>query len=137
MCIRDRRYPFVSLAADAASAVRLLEPGQVVAIPRLEVVRRECSCPKETLRRLAPERHEGRSLLGGLDAFGARAETEGSGKTDDRVHDGRVVGIVASPEPGDERLVDLYRVHRQPLQVFERRVAGPEVVDGDRDTELS
>ena len=45
--------------------------------------------------------------------------------------------IAASPrvglEVGDERDVDLERVDREVLQVRERRVAGAEVVDRDRE----
>ena len=38
-------------------------------------------------------------------------------------------------EIGDERLVDLHDVDRKVLEVAERRVSGPEVVEGQRDPE--
>ena len=46
---------------------------------------------------------------------------------------------VSSPsrgEPLHEGPVDLERVHREALEVAERRVAGAEVVDGEADAEV-
>ena len=51
----------------------------------------------------------------------------------------RTIGRFASSpvEPGHERPVDLDRVERQVLEVRQRRVAGPEVVEDELDAELA
>ena len=56
---------------------------------------------------------------------------EAAREADDRLGDGRVLRV--GLEVGDERDVDLQRVDREMLQVRQRRVAGAEVVDRDRE----
>src|SRR5215213_11244112 len=50
-------------------------------------------------------------------------------EVDDRAHDGRVVWIFANVR--NERLVNLQRVDRKPLQVIQRGVTSTKVVDRD------
>ena len=68
-----------------------------------------------------------------LDSFCRGLEPEVAGELDRRPHDHRVLAAVR--HVGDERLVDLDLRHGQSLQVGERRIAGPEVVDGQPDAE--
>jgi hypothetical protein len=65
-----------------------------------------------------------------LDALADRPHAERLPEGEDRARDRRV--RLVARDPVDERLVDLEHVHREALQVGERRVAGPEVVDGQR-----
>ena len=60
-------------------------------------------------------------LLGGLDAFGDDGHAEAVGQLDDREDDG--VARRVAFEVGDEALVDLHDVDREPLEVGERGVA--------------
>jgi len=59
------------------------------------------------------------------------------GEADDGRHDGSVFGV-ARPrvQAGDELAVDFQQVDREPAQIGQRRVARPEVVDGDLDAEF-
>ena len=70
-------------------------------------------------------------LLGSLDALGDDLEVEGAAELDDRP--GQHGPVAALADPVDERLVDLEDVDREPLEVAERRVARPEVVDRQAD----
>ena len=70
-------------------------------------------------------------LLLGLHALGDHGEPERPRERQDHPRDGRV-GRVAQ-HVLDERAVDLDLVQRQPLEVAERGVPGPEVVQGERD----
>ena len=65
-----------------------------------------------------------------LDPFRDDLQPQPPRDPDHGPHDrgGRRVG----PDAGDEALVDLQAPEREPAEVPERRVAGPEVVDGDR-----
>src|SRR5919108_334184 len=69
-----------------------------------------------------------------LDAFGHDREPEVAAEVDRRADDRRVARVVAHVH--DERAVDLDRLHGQPLQVGERRVAGAEVVDREPQAHL-
>ena len=64
-----------------------------------------------------------------LDPFGDHPDAEAVRQADDRGDDRAV--LLADLEVGDEAAVDLERVDRELLEVGERGVAGPEVVDGD------
>src|SRR4029079_10710314 len=77
---------------------------------------------------------EHRVVLGGLDALGDDAEPEAAAEVD-RVADELVVAH-AGAHAGDEAAVDLHLAHREDLEVLERRVAGPEVVDRQADAEV-
>src|SRR3954468_7625127 len=80
-----------------------------------------------------PERAEQVVLLHLLDALRDDAEAQRVGDVNDGTYDGSVGR--APRDAGDERLVDLDLVDRQALEVGQRGVAGPEVVDGDLDPE--
>ena len=73
---------------------------------------------------------EQRALTLGLDALGDDVEAHRQRHRDDRADDLGVVGVVL--DAGDERAVDLDLGHGEPAQVAQRRVAGAEVVDGER-----
>ena len=51
-------------------------------------------------------------------------------------HADELVGVLLLAEPFHERAVDLQDVHREPREVGQRRVAGPEVVDREPHAEL-
>src|SRR5688500_14723262 len=72
----------------------------------------------------------------GLDALGDHLEVQGMAERDDRLREGPVVGLGAAADVAHERAVDLERVDRQILEVGKARIAGAEVVERKRDTEL-
>ena len=69
-------------------------------------------------------------LGGGLDAFGDHRQAQRVAEIDDRADDREIVVVVI--DTVDQRLVDLQVVERKALQVGHRRVAGAEIVDGER-----
>src|SRR4051794_14972820 len=69
---------------------------------------------------------EARELLLRLDALGDDFHTERLRHAQHGAHD-RAVALVL-PQPAHERAVDLDDVEREALEISERRVAGPEVV---------
>ena len=69
-----------------------------------------------------------------LDALGHRAQARARGPATTIAP--RSSEPWPSPEPGDERAVDLDHVEREAAQVGERRVAGAEVVDGQAHAEV-
>src|SRR5260221_3744577 len=75
----------------------------------------------------AAEADEPGGLVGLLDALGNDLEPERPPELDYRPGDGRAGGT--GRHPGDERAVDLERIDGEPLEITQRRVAGPEVVD--------
>src|SRR5204863_4761785 len=74
------------------------------------------------------------ALHRGFDAFGDYLNLERVREGHDRRDDGALVLVPG--HVGDEGAVDLHLVHREALQVGEARVAGAEIVDGDRHAEL-
>src|SRR5215813_9246458 len=96
---------------------------------RLEMLGRHRPREEETLALVAAEVLQLETLLVGLDAFRGHVHVEALGHGDHRAHDGAVAALVA--EPLHEGAVDLERVHREPLEIAERRVAGTEVIDGE------
>ena len=82
-----------------------------------------------TLAEVAAERAQRVELHVVLDALRRHREVEGVTEAHDRGDDRRV--LLAFAEPCDQRTVDLQGVHRQDVQVRERRLAGSEVVDAD------
>ena len=70
-----------------------------------------------------------------LDALGDDLQPEAPGQADDG-GDQRRAARVRVDQRIDERLVDLEHVDGEALQMAERGVAGPEVVDGDPDAQL-
>ena len=78
---------------------------------------------------------EYRKLFVVLDAFGDDAQVEALGECDDRGHDRGVVLFCA--DRAYEGLVDFEDVDREGAQVGERRVASPEVIEGQVETEAS
>ena len=73
-------------------------------------------------------------LRRGLDALGDHAQAERVRQRDDRLRDRLVVPVLL--EAVDEALVDLDALDRQPREVGQARIAGAEVVDGDRHAAL-
>ena len=76
-----------------------------------------------------------RQLERRLQAFGDHGDAERVAEVDDRLDDRRVLAV--EPEPGDEAAVDLDRLDGEPLEVRQRRVPGPEVVDGEVEPEAA
>ena len=85
------------------------------------------------LRGVATKRRQLPELAVGLDALGDHGEAEGVAEADDGGDDRRVLRVRA--QPVDERTVHLDCFDREALQVPERRVAGPEVVDAEPDSQ--
>jgi hypothetical protein len=82
----------------------------------------------------ATEPTEDLGLGFGLDTFGHRADAQVPAQLDDTVHDG--CGALPAAQRLHGALVDLDGVHREVAKERERRVAGPEVVQGDRHAHL-
>ena len=87
---------------------------------------------EEALREAVVEADEVGGLLRGLDALGDARVAHHRRDRSHALHDRAHALLV---QPRHEAAVDLHDVHREPLQVRERRVAGPEVVDRDPDAE--
>jgi hypothetical protein len=92
-----------------------LRPGEVIA-----------------LTEIAPELAQRAELHSVLDPFGQYREPEGVRERHDRADNRRVLGVGA--EARDERTVDLQSVHRENLEIPERRLTSSEVVDADPHT---
>ena len=101
---------------------------------REELVRVLRPAEVEALRVVAAERDELLVLVFGLDAFGDDRQLDVVREIDDAAHDREVARV--APERRDEAAVDLDDGDRKVLHVRERRVAGAEVVDGERDAEV-
>ena len=82
-----------------------------------------------SLEAVAAARVEELELLARAPALGDDLEPQAPRQPDDRLGDRRVARV--GLEIGDERDVDLQRVDREVLEVRQRRVPGPEVVDRD------
>src|SRR6185369_5529268 len=82
---------------------------------------------QEALRVVASERPQRLELGRRLESLGDRRQLERVCEPDDRLDDAGVLRLAA--EPADERAVDLQRLDREALEVRQRRVSGPEVVD--------
>jgi hypothetical protein len=78
---------------------------------------------------VAPDLGEAVQLNAGLDPFRRHLEAECVGERDRRGHDGLVRTEPA--QPGNERAVDLHSIDDKSLEVVERGVAGPKIVDDD------
>src|SRR5215213_9674774 len=79
------------------------------------------------LHQVAAQVPQRTQLLGTLDALRDDAQTQRLSQAHDGVDDRGLLGVAA--QPVDERAVDLQVVEPEPLEVAERRVARPEVVD--------
>ena len=89
---------------------------------------------QETLAFVAAQGGERDELLARLDALGHHGYPKGVGH---RCHRGDDLAVTVAPaDLGHEAPVDLQDVNVQPLQVGERGVAGPEVVERDAHPEL-
>ena len=97
----------------------------------LERIGREGFAHEKSLERVAPAPREEVELRACPHTLGNDVQPEAAGEPDDRLGDRRIAGI--GLEVGDERDVDLQRVDRKVLEVGQRRVAGAEVVDRDRE----
>src|SRR6266568_5586575 len=75
------------------------------------------------------------TLLVVLDALGDRPQAELVRDEKHRGHDRLIAAL--SRDIDDEAAIDLDRVDGELLEVRERRLSGPEVVDGDRDSHLA
>ena len=102
-------------------------PGPLAADQGAQVLDRLRRGEEVSLRFVAPERNELGELALGLDPFGHDLQVERVREPDHGGHDRGVARVGA--EPAHERAIDLDRIHREALQVAERRVAGAEVVD--------
>src|SRR4029077_14492245 len=89
---------------------------------------RHRSTEEIALRLIASQLEQQRPLGLLLDPFREHQETEAVGHGDDRSYNWGWTGLCHNFL--DKRLIDLYHVDRQPLQIAERRIAGPKVVDG-------
>ena len=87
---------------------------------------------QEALGEVVVEADEVGGLLRGLDALGDARVPHDRRDRGHALHDRPHAFLVQS---GDEAAVDFHDVHRESLQVCERRVAGAEVVDRDADAE--
>ena len=102
--------PLRRLSSDATPEKHARGPGRP---GRRQLVGRQRPAEKEALRVAAVFRPQERKQLQGLDTLGGCGDLM------------------------DERLIDLEDVDRELPQVSHARVAGPEIVDRDRDTERS
>ena len=85
------------------------------------------------LAEVAAEALDPSQLAIGVDALGDDLQVERPPELDHHLQEHEVGALVF--EHGDERPVDLELVDREPLQVRERAVAGPEVVERDAHAE--
>ena len=90
---------------------------------------------EEALPERTAEFHQSVELVRSFDPLGDDLELHGARQPDDGADQGRA-GRFGPVERLDEGPVDLEHVHREPLEVAQRRVAGAEVVDGDGDAHL-
>src|SRR5215831_8591702 len=68
-------------------------------------------------------------LIGRFHTLRDNADSQPLSHCDDREHDGDVVFFVR--KAADEYSIDLQCSYREALELRERRVAGPEIIDGD------
>src|SRR4029079_6438865 len=122
------RAPQVGLLLERFDAA----PRRVPAVPHLGLLERVRD--EEALRLLAAVALQELVLRSGLDALGDHAQAERMRQRNDRLRDRLVVAVLL--EAAHEALVDLDALDRQPREVRQRRVAGAEVVDGDRHAHL-
>ena len=99
---------------------------------RLDLVVGHRPAEQISLGRVTPERAQVRELGVGFDTLGDDMEPERVTELDDSADDRGLLGAAA--HPGDEALVDLQRVDREPLEARQRGRAGAVVVDRDLDT---
>src|SRR5688500_7576387 len=111
----------------------LLQYGVRPEEPGIEVRRPVRPSDEEALDQRTFELAQLTQLLRGLHSLGDGLDADGSGQADHRPHDLAVHGLLS--ETPDEGPVDLHVVDREPLQIAERRVTRPEVVDGHPHTE--
>src|SRR5690606_15029316 len=96
----------------------------------VDLLGRERAREVVALTECAAQLEQSRPLRLGFDAFGHDVHVEGAAEAEDGASEGGVVApLRANAQLVDERLVDLQHVHRETLEVAERRKAGPEVVD--------
>src|SRR5262249_25848834 len=103
------------------------------AVRQHRVDRRGIERPREieALGVLAAERPKAAELRPLLDALGDHGQSERATERDDRADQLPRVGVEAVDV--DEVARDLERRHRESLEIAQRRVAGPEVVERDAD----
>jgi hypothetical protein len=102
--------------------------------PRHECLGWNGLAEQEALHATASVGPEQQQLFQGLHALGDRREVEAPRELHDHLRDRRVGGVRG--ERAHERLVDLEHVDRKPLEIGERGVARPEVVDREPHTEV-
>src|SRR6202171_5979346 len=120
--------PHVALATDNAILLALHFPPR----PQLRLFKR--TRDQEALRLLATVALEIFELSDGLDAFGDDAKPKAVRQGDDRLRDRFVVLVLL--QAVDKTLVDLDGLDRQTREVGQARIAGSEIVDGDRHAHL-
>ena len=87
----------------------------------------------EALAKIGPEPAKRASLVGRLDTLGDGLHVEGPAQADDRSQQREL--LLAAIGAAHERPVDLEHVDREPVEVAERGISGPEVVDREPDAE--
>src|SRR3954447_19238321 len=102
---------------------------------RGDLLRRDGPGEVEALPELAAEALQGHELVVVFDPFGDGRERQAFAEADDRAHELRLAGG-ALAEAHDERAVDLQHVDRELVEVAERGVARPEVVEREQHARL-
>ena len=110
-----------------AGAFRFDHPG-AAEHGRAHFVRRDCGSVDKALDLLHAQRAHGVQFILRLDPFGGRIHLQGIGQADNR-RDDRGVPAFGAGHAANEALVDLDLVERRVLQIAERGIAGPEVVE--------
>src|SRR5581483_4372232 len=107
--------------------------GPLVRKKLLEFIAGKSAAEKVSLRVLASAVAEELHLRFRLDAFGLNFETQRVGHGNDCGNDRKIVGVVGNI--AHEGAVDLELVDRKTLEIRQRRVAGAEIVEGERDSD--
>src|SRR3990167_11198437 len=100
----------------------------------LEIGNRHRPPQQVALECLASQARQHLALRLGLDALGDHGQPQALTQGDDGLNDDRAAVVVEQAR--HEGLVDLELVQRQALQVGQRGVTGPEVVERETDTQL-
>src|SRR5690606_13088504 len=149
---RPARMPRRSVCRDAAGqsgrrlrcARRLVElvdgePSRRIAADASNPVSDEMAAHRrrdeKAMRSVATKRRDRPQRTIAVDAFGDDAHFEGARELDDDSHDLSVLFVRRRRRY--EPLVDLDLGRRDFLQIAERRIALPEIVDGETDTEIA
>jgi len=118
------------MCAYTASRRRLIPPSPPHPIvSNLAKRTRDPACLDQARQSRVTRRSAGPVKRNRLRAFGNDIEAQGRGEVHNRPDD--LAALVVLVLAGDERLIDFQYVRRETLQVAERRIAGPEVIEAD------